>query len=145
MVIAQKDGHDKTDWKQIAARLKGFGVKHIVLIGPMPSWSPSLRSVIVNRHWGLSESHIRDPALDQSVMRVDQTTRVLAVSAGIQFVSLIDKLCIADACRVRLENSRSLLQIDSGHLSAEGSLYVVRNYVLPQLVNESSKQRGAEL
>ncbi|MDU8629217.1 acyltransferase family protein [Pseudomonas syringae group sp. 243L2] len=145
VVIAQKDGHDKTDWKQIAARLKGFGVKHIVLIGPMPSWSPSLPSIIVNRHWGLSESYIRDPALDKSVMRVDQATRALAVSAGIQFVSLIDKLCIADACRVRLENSRSLLQIDSGHLSAEGSLYVVRNYVLPQLVNESSTQRGAEL
>ncbi|EGH35043.1 acyltransferase 3, partial [Pseudomonas syringae pv. japonica str. M301072] len=33
------------------------------------------------------------------------------------------------------EDNRSLLQIDSGHLSAEGSLYVVRNYVLPQLVN----------
>ncbi|WOK32159.1 hypothetical protein [Pseudomonas syringae] len=45
-------------------------------------------------------------------------------------------LCIADACRVRPENSTSLLQIDSGHLSAEGSLYVVRNYVLPRLVNE---------
>lgn len=68
-------------------------------------------------------------------MLVDQATRALAASAGIQFVSLIDKLCIADACRVRLEDNRSLLQIDSGHLSAEGSLYVVRNYVLPQLVN----------
>ncbi|EPN16247.1 acyltransferase family protein, partial [Pseudomonas syringae pv. actinidiae ICMP 18804] len=73
---------------------------------------------------------------DQSVMAVDQATRELATSAGIQFVSLIDKLCIADACRVRPENSTSLLQIDSGHLSAEGSLYVVRNYVLPRLVNE---------
>ncbi|KPX49774.1 Acyltransferase family protein [Pseudomonas syringae pv. helianthi] len=136
VVIAQKDGHDKTDWQRIATRLKGFGVKHIVLIGPVPSWNPSLPSVIVNRHWGLSESHIRDPALDQSVMLVDQATRTLAASAGIRFVSLIDKLCIADACLVRMEDSRSLLQIDSGHLSVEGSLYVVRNYVLPQLVNE---------
>ncbi|WP_346399814.1 acyltransferase family protein [Pseudomonas syringae] len=135
VVIAQKDGHDKTDWTQIAIRLKGLGVKHILLIGPVPQWNPSLPSVIANRHWGLSESHIRDPALDQSVMLVDQATRALAASAGIQFVSLIDKLCIADACRVRLEDNRSLLQIDSGHLSAEGSLYVVRNYVLPQLMN----------
>lgn len=136
VVIAQKDSHDKTDWNRIAARLKRLGVKHIVLIGPLPSWNPSLPSVIANRHWGLTESYISDPALDQNVMAVDQATRELAASAGIQFVSLIDKLCIADACRVRPENSTSLLQIDSGHLSAEGSLYVVRNYVLPRLVNE---------
>ncbi|RMO88313.1 Acyltransferase protein [Pseudomonas syringae pv. philadelphi] len=145
VVIAQKDRHDKTDWHQIAVRLKGYGVKHIVLIGPLPLWNPSLPSVIANRHWGLTDAYISDPALDQSVMVLDQATRKLAVSAGIQFVSLIDKLCVADACRVRPENSTSLLQIDSGHLSAEGSLYVVRNYVLPQLGSKSRKQRGAEL
>ncbi|KPX30985.1 MULTISPECIES: acyltransferase family protein [Pseudomonas syringae group] len=135
VVIAQKDGHDKTDWRRIAIRLKGFGVRHVVLIGPLPQWNPSLPSVIVNRHWGLTEPYINDPALDRSIMATDQTARQLAASAGIRFVSLIDKLCIADACRVRPEDSNSLLQIDSGHLSAEGSLYVVRNYVLPQLMN----------
>ncbi|MCD5995432.1 acyltransferase [Pseudomonas sp. CDFA 602] len=135
VVIAQKDGHDKTDWNDIALRLKGYGVKHIVLIGPVPQWSPSLPSVIANRHWGLNESHISDPALDQSLMAVDLATRQLAKSAGIQFVSLLDKLCIAEACLVRLEENNSLLQIDSGHLSSEGSRYVVKHYVLPQLVN----------
>ncbi|CAM3359692.1 acyltransferase [Pseudomonas floridensis] len=135
VVIAQKDGHDRTDWNGIAIRLKGYGVKHVVLIGPLPQWNPSLPSVIANRHWGLNESHISDPALDQGVMAVDQPARQLAESAGIQFVSLIDKLCVADACLVRLEDTDSLLQIDSGHLSTEGSLYVVKHYVLPELVN----------
>ncbi len=135
VVIAQKDGHDKTDWNGIAIRLKGYGVKHVVLIGPLPQWNPSLPSVIASRHWGLNESHISDPALDQSVMAVDQATRQLAASADIQFVSLIDRLCVADACLVRLEDTDSLLQIDSGHLSTEGSLFVVKNYVLPELVN----------
>ena len=144
VVIAQKDGHDKTDWQRIALRLKGFGVRHIVLIGPVPQWNPSLPSVIANRHWGLTGSHISDPALDRSLMTTDQVARELAASAGIQYVSLIDKLCIADACRVRLADSQSLLQIDSGHLSEEGSLYVVRNYVLPQWVNESNTPRGVK-
>lgn len=135
VVIAQKDGHDKTDWNGIAIRLKGYGVKHVVLIGPLPQWNPSLPSVIANRHWGLNESHISDPALDEGMMAVDQATRQLAASADIQFVSLIDRLCIADACLVRLEDTDSLLQIDSGHLSTEGSLFVVKHYVLPELVN----------
>lgn len=135
VVIAQKDGHDKTHWSEIAARLKSYGVKHIVLIGPLPQWNPSLPSVIANRHWDVTDSHISDPALDRNILAVDQATRHLVNPADVQFVSLIDKLCVADACLVRLEDTRSLLQIDSGHLSAEGSLYIVRNYVLPQLVN----------
>ena len=135
VVIAQKDGHDKTHWNDIASRLKSYGVKHIVLIGPVPQWNPSLPSVIANRHWNAADSHISDPALDRSVMAMDRATRQLVNPAQVQFVSLIDKLCVADACLVRLEDNDSLLQIDSGHLSAEGSLYIVKNYVLPELVN----------
>lgn len=135
VVIAQKDGHDKTRWNDIATRLKSYGVKHIVLIGPLPQWNPSLPSVIVNRHWEVTDSHISDPALDRNTLAVDQATRRLIDPADMQFVSLIDKLCVKGACLARLEDTHSLLQIDSGHLSAEGSLYIVRNYVLPQLVN----------
>lgn len=135
VVIAQKDGHDKTHWSEIAARLKSYGVRHIVLIGPVPQWSPSLPSVIANRHWDVQDSHISDPALDRSILAVDQATRQLVNPADVQFVSLIDKLCEGDACLVRLQDSHALLQIDSGHLSAEGSLFIVKNYVLPQLIN----------
>jgi len=132
VVIAQKDQHDKTRWNDIATRLKRYGVKHIVLLGPLPQWSPSLPSVIANRHWQQNESHISDPALDQSVMAADRATHSQIDPEAIDFVSLIDKLCIANACLVRLQDD-SLLQIDSGHLSEEGSLYIVKNFVLPEL------------
>jgi peptidoglycan/LPS O-acetylase OafA/YrhL len=135
VVIAQKDGHDKTHWREIAARLKSYGVKHIVLIGPVPQWNPSLPSVIANRHWDVQDAYISDPALDRSILAVDQATRQLIDPADVQFVSLIDKLCEGDTCLVRLQDSQALLQIDSGHLSAEGSVFIVKHYVLPQLVN----------
>ena len=136
VVIAQKDQHDKTHWKDIAARLKSYGVRHIVLLGPLPQWSPSLPSVIANRHWGLNESHISDAALDQSVMAADQAIRHQIDPDAFEFVSLIDRLCVANACLVRLKDD-SLLQIDSGHLSEKGSLYIVKNFVLPELVKQS--------
>jgi hypothetical protein len=136
VVIAQKDQHDKTRWGEIAARLKSYGVKHIVLLGPLPQWSPSLPSVIANRHWGLNESHISDPALDQSIIAADRATRSQIDPDAVDFVSLIDRLCIANACLVRL-NDDSLLQIDSGHLSEKGSLYIVKNFVLPELSKQA--------
>lgn len=132
VVIAQKDQHDKTRWGEIAARLKSYGVQHIILLGPLPQWSPSLPSVIANRHWGLQESHISDPALDQSIMATDRATRRQIDPQAVDFVSLIDKLCVANSCLVRLQDN-SLLQIDSGHLSEKGSIYIVKNFVLPEL------------
>ncbi|UXZ96268.1 acyltransferase [Pseudomonas phytophila] len=138
VVIAQKDQHDKTRWNDIATRLKRYGVKNIVLLGPLPQWSPSLPSVIANRHWKQNESHISDPALDQSVMAADRATHSQIDPEAIDFVSLIDKLCIANACLARLQDD-SLLQIDSGHLSEEGSLYIVKNFVLPELNKQISQ------
>ncbi|MET0609845.1 MAG: acyltransferase family protein [Pseudomonas caspiana] len=138
VVIAQKDQHDKTQWSDIAARLKSYGVKRIVLLGPLPQWSPSLPSVIANRHWGLNESHISDPALDQTVMATDRATRRLIDPQAIDFVSLIDKLCVANSCLVRLQDD-SLMQIDSGHHSEKGSLYIVKTFVLPELSKQIAR------
>lgn len=133
VVIAQKDQHDKTHWNDIAARLRQLGVRHVVLMGPLPQWSPSLPAVIANRHWGGSDAYITDAALDQRVMAADRAVRGLIDPRTVDYVSLIDKLCVANACLVRLENAHSLLQIDDGHLSAEGSLYIVKNYLMPEL------------
>ncbi|MCO8168840.1 acyltransferase [Pseudomonas sp. 21LCFQ02] len=133
VVMAQKDNHDQTAWNALAARLRDYGVKHIVLVGPVPQWSPSLPSVIANRHWEQREPYINDPALNRHLMAVDQATRHLIDPTSIRFVSLIEQLCNRQGCLARLGGNDELLQIDDGHLSAEGSLYVVRHYVLPQL------------
>jgi peptidoglycan/LPS O-acetylase OafA/YrhL len=138
VVIAQKDEHDKTRWNDIAARLKGMGVKQVVLVGPLPQWSPSLPSVIANRHWGETPSHMTDRALDQSVMAADLATRSQIDPQTVDFISLIDKLCVANSCLVRVPTDHSLLQIDSGHLSSEGSLYIVKNFVLPELIKQDA-------
>lgn len=133
VIMAQRDDHDKTAWNALAARLKGYGVKHIVLVGPVPQWSPSLPSVIANRHWEQHEPYISDPALNQHLLAVDQATRRLIDPNSIHFISLLDQLCNPKGCLARLAGNDTLLQIDDAHLSAEGSLYVVRHYVLPQL------------
>ena len=133
VVIAQKSGHDKTNWSQIAAKLRSEGVKNIVLLGPLPQWSPSLPSVIANRHWGSLDSHITDGALDQSVMEADHAMPRLIDPKAVDYVSLISKLCTGNSCLVRLQQENSLLQVDDGHLSEAGSLYIVKNYVMPEI------------
>jgi peptidoglycan/LPS O-acetylase OafA/YrhL len=133
VILVQKEEHDKTNWNEIAAQLKSYGVKHVVLVGPLPQWSPSLPSVIANRHWNTTDSHISDSALDQSVMTTERAIQSSIDQKTIDFVSLIDKLCIADSCLVRLPDGHSLLQFDASHLTEKGSIFIVKNYVIPEL------------
>lgn len=66
-------------------------------------------------------------------MRTNGLLSQLTRDAGLTFVSLTDKLCVGEACAARVPPARSLLLVDYGHLSAEGSLFVVDTIVLPQL------------
>ncbi|RAU48548.1 MULTISPECIES: acyltransferase family protein [unclassified Pseudomonas] len=143
VVIAQKDQHDKTRWNELAARLKADGVKRVVLMGPLPQWNPSLPSVIANRHWGTDDSHITDSAMDKELIDTNRATRAMIDPHMVDFVSLMDGLCVVDSCLVRLQEDHSLLQIDSGHLSSAGSLYIVKNYVMPELRKENAALEGA--
>ena len=145
VVIAQKDEHDKTQWNELAARLKEWGVKRVVLMGPLPQWSPSLPSVIANRHWGDENSHIIDAAMDTGLIATDRATRGMINPQVVDFVSLIDGLCVANSCLVRLQDDHSLLQIDSGHLSSAGSLYIVKNYVMPELRKQNAALVGTRM
>ena len=138
VVIAQKDKHDKTQWNELAAQLKTLGVKRVVLMGPLPQWSPSLPSVIANRHWGDNASHITDAALDTELIATDHATQTMINPQMVDFVSLISGLCVAQSCLVRLQEDHSLLQIDSGHLSSAGSLYIVKHYVMPELRKQNA-------
>ncbi|MCI1009021.1 acyltransferase [Pseudomonas oryzihabitans] len=133
VVMAQKADHEKTDWNAITERLHSYGVKRIVLLGPVPQWSPSLPSVIAIRHWGSTDDHIADSALDRHVLATDQAMRQARLPAGLEYISLVQRLCVEDACRVRAADGRTLLQIDDGHLSDKGSLFIVGHYLLPSL------------
>jgi len=133
VVLGQKDNHELTDWEEIATALKSAGVKQVVLVGPTPQWQPSLPVVIVNRHWADFGDQIHDTALDKKTLRTNALLSRKTKGEDLTFVSLIDKLCAGDNCQARVPPSRSLLLVDYGHLSAEGSSYVVQNIVLPQL------------
>ena len=42
VIIAQHDHHELTDWKEIVSTLKNYGVKSVIIMGPLPQWDPSL-------------------------------------------------------------------------------------------------------
>ena len=129
VIIGQANKHNETDWEIIYRKLSSLGVEHILLIGPVSQWKPSLPKVMIKyKHWRSSEIFINDIGLDMSIFKTDFQMKMMNLPAGLEYVSLVDSLCRLDNdryyCRTKVE-SGSLLQVDYGHLSEAGSWFVV--------------------
>lgn len=133
VIMAQQKIHQQTDWQALSTRLAALGVRQVVLVGPVPQWQPSLPSVVATRHWREPGNYILDAALDPTILRTNDVMQTLAGRGGYTYVSVIDQLCQKMRCLARIPPGDALLLVDYGHLSAEGSEYVVRHVVMPRL------------
>ena len=139
VLIAQANRHEKTNWFDVYNKLIYLGVKKVVLIGPVSQWRPSLPRVITKKsHWNSTEKYITDDGLDLSILLTDQIMNEEAIPNNMIYISLIQGLCIDDnsmkSCTVRVSDG-DLLQVDYGHLTPKGSLYVARNILFGKLKN----------
>lgn len=112
-----------------------LAAKDIYLVGPPPGWPHGLFKTVVNEamkdapQYRLPErirvgtsGLIADFALDAQM-------RATAERNGIHYISLLDKLCNADGCLAKLTDSPdALVGYDQGHLSLEGSEFVVKQF-----------------
>lgn len=133
VILAQQNSHELTDWNEIARHLKTLGVKEVVLVGPVPQWRPSLPLVIAKRHWRSSDSQIVDQGLDQRMLRTDALLKKELDPSVIGYISVIGDVCQGLACLAKVDNGKSLMVVDYGHLTPSGSLYVGGAILAPRL------------
>lgn len=136
VVIAQANHHDETDWIALNKRLNDLGVKKVILVGPVSQWNPSLPKVMIKeKNWKNYSSFVSDSGLDLNIIKLDQKMRTLKFPKDFIYISLIKNLCLENdedhsyECRVRVQHNGDLLQVDYGHLSETGSLFVI-NHIL---------------
>ena len=112
------------------------------LIGPVSQWKPSLPKVIIKpKNWNSHENFISDPGLDLDLIELDKKMKDIKYADGMKYISLIDHLCEKDnlnnqyKCRVHATKGEDLLQVDYGHLSESGSLFVVNTILANQVLD----------
>lgn len=133
VVMAQQNSHELTDWNEIARHLKALGVKEVVLVGPVPQWQPSLPLVITKRHWNSADSQIVDQGLDQRILKTDALLKKKLDPSVIDYISVIGGVCKGLACLAKVDEGKSLMAVDYGHLTPSASLYVGRTILAPKL------------
>ncbi|MER0325905.1 acyltransferase family protein [Vibrio vulnificus] len=147
VIIAQARSHDENNWPEIVAKLKEIGVINVVVVGPVPQWQPTLPRVMIrDSNWKSNEKYINDPGLVTSIFRLNSDLKEIFSDLDAEYISLTDKLCYFDdermeqLCRVK-DESDNLLQVDYGHLSKNGSIFIVTN-VLDEMVEKINSGMG---
>lgn len=120
LLIAAK--WDERDLAAVAATLDWAAAHRVraVLFGPIPQYDSPLPRLLA-----LSLFH-HDPGLPKQHMvdedRLDHDMERMAVSRGVQYISLRSLLCPAGQCVTAIGNVP--LQFDYGHLTKDGSMFV---------------------
>jgi len=109
-------------------KLKQHNIKNVVVIGPVPRWTPSLPAAILkyresNKNARLFPAYLQDPAQSE-IRSIDNDMQEMVLETGYQYYSPYQKMCNTDrGCSTNIDGK--LTQWDYGHLTDEGSLQLI--------------------
>ncbi|MGL5039094.1 MAG: SGNH hydrolase domain-containing protein [Aeromonas sp.] len=127
VIMAQAGNHDKNDYDKIIEHLSKLGIKHIVLVGPVPQWQPSLPRAIALRHFDKNEQSFSDSSFDKKLFDIDNRMKARYENNNqVTYISLLDALCKGNECLAKIDDNNTPLVWDYGHLSLAGSEYIAR-------------------
>ena len=135
VILAQSAGHDASDWAAVTAKILELGARQVLVVGPSPTWEPSLPRAYAEHHMEDHAEYI-STGLYTDRFRVDRELRArTAALPNVTYLSLLDHLCHDGACLARVPGGDplDLMAVDYGHLSPKGTSYLGRTIWKPYL------------
>jgi peptidoglycan/LPS O-acetylase OafA/YrhL len=136
VVLAQRDSHELTDFNSISDTIKEYGVKKVVVIGPVIQLNHDyiLPKLISRALFDVNKKHINKSFLNKGVVFSDSAMKD-NLSDKYLYLSLFDFLCKDDQCLVKVDNDNTPLLFDYGHLTYEGANYIYKYYLVDIIEN----------
>lgn len=108
-------------------QLRNAEIKNVTVIGPVPEWSPSLPASILafrkeNKTARNFPSYLKDPK-HSPIKSIDLKLNEEVIAYDYEYLSAIKRLCTDEGCLTNVDGK--LTQWDYGHLTDEGSIYLI--------------------
>jgi peptidoglycan/LPS O-acetylase OafA/YrhL len=135
VLLAQRDHHESNDFAATAEYLKNAGVKHVVLLGPVPQWTENL-SRIYAQHYLDSKPRYLGNYLNEDIFKTDRYLQdKYQKSDVLTYVSATAGLCQGKKCMTYFPTAEGyeLTTFDYGHLTLETSHYVAETLLVPTI------------
>jgi peptidoglycan/LPS O-acetylase OafA/YrhL len=119
--------------KHSVAQIRKTGSSKIILLGPVPMWRAGGLSSNVMDYYFFHGFKLL-PTRTTYRLREDsseQIMRNISSQLGVQYISAKEVLCNKDGCLARIgENNSKLTAFDAGHMTVEGSTYLIESIQL---------------
>jgi len=95
----------------------------VVVLGPVPTWQPTLPQFLLKSGQGLEAEVGRRPPAFSELQQTDAALRSVAQTAGAEFVSAVGLYCPEERCPLVIRDAGQFVPTawDEGHLTAAGS------------------------
>ncbi|GBL04852.1 acyltransferase family protein [Glaciecola sp. KUL10] len=134
VLLAQQTDHDKNNFIDIVDYLRKNKLNsHVVLVGPVPQWKPSLPSAIAKRHFDSTTVRFDDPSFVSRILDIDEKLKEKYEGSSINYISVTDGLCNKEGCLAKVDDENTPVVWDYGHLSLEGSIMVSQTILKPYI------------
>lgn len=132
VILATRHLHEETNWDLIALKLKELGAKKIVVLGPVPQFKGPLPLLVAKKY--MHDDTISRVDMDESIFQSNEKMNSLA-SDNYLYVDVLSEFCSNDGCFFQTErkNHKKLISFDYGHLSTEGSAFVVNELLIKKM------------
>ena len=123
-------------------QLRSAGAQEILLFGPPPEWTPTLRHFLVRKAGvrdELAERYSPPAVTFAETKALDKRLQLLSQKLGFRYVSLIKALCNAEGCVVRVghELPADLITMDYDHFTRSASISVMGSPLAKDAVSAS--------
>ena len=134
VILAQRDEHDQNNFIDILNELRANKVdSKIIVVGPGPQWNPSLPKAIASRHFNPNDNSFVDPYFNKSLLAIDAKMLHDYKGVDLVYISVLNKICKGDVCLAKVDDNNTPIVWDYGHLTLNGSEFIVRNVIAPHL------------
>lgn len=131
-------GGSYADWLTTKlGEIQRLGVRHIVVVGQIPTWSQSLPFQLFNRFTRQGQALPSRTYLGvvRESLEMDQRMKAFSYPRGVSYVSLTDVLCDARGCLTMVgpNPETDVVVWDYGHLTPAGARFVTETALRPAL------------
>ncbi|CCE01298.1 putative Acyltransferase, group 3; O-antigen acetylase [Bradyrhizobium sp. STM 3809] len=136
LLLSSNNSFDIGYIRRFAREVKGYGVKHVLVLGQRPHWRPFLYKVVLNNYWPDVPRRIRGHLDDELMVFTKRFQEQLQADEPFEFVDEMKAFCNADGCLTYLgdDPKQGLVTADTVHLRPFASVWLARQQLAPLIM-----------
>jgi peptidoglycan/LPS O-acetylase OafA/YrhL len=139
LLLSSNNSFDIDYIRKFAVMVKGYGVKHVLVLGQRPHWPTALYKIILENFWSSTPHYIPRDFLDNELLIFTQKFgSQLQSDEPFEFVDEMQPFCNPKGCLAYLGDNRreGLITSDTVHLRPFASIWLAREQLAPLILKQ---------